>query len=82
MKAHDVLTLANKAVIARRRMTAYYMEMHTASEQGNIEKMQLFELMFVRFKHEFSTIIDCIAIVSRDAGDEFRAEGYGRDDDS
>ena len=80
MKANDVLTLANKAGVVRRRMHFYYMEISTAKQQGNLEKMQLSESRFLQLKHEFSTILDCIAIVSRDAGNEFRAEGYGRDD--
>jgi len=80
MKANDVLTLANKALIARRYMSFYHEEMRDAKHKQDAKKTEVAEKQFMRFKHEFCTFMDCIAIVSRDAGNEFRREGWGRSD--
>lgn len=35
---------------------------------------------FLREKEQFCTLMDAIHVVSKDAGREFRMEGWGRDD--
>lgn len=80
MTANDVLTLANKAMAARRRMIFYFSLMGQAKRENNDENFQEAEKSFVLFKEQFCTIMDCIAVVSRNAGQDFRYHGFGRCD--
>ena len=72
MKSDDVLTLANKARAARRSMNFYDSVMRNARHENNQNVMESSEKSFLLAKEHFCTIMDCIAVVSRDAGNESR----------
>lgn len=79
MKANDVLTLANRATRAKRHMIWYYDQINKNTYDANAKELLYLQNEFYQYKENFCSLMDCIALVSRDAVFEFRHKGLGGD---
>ena len=80
MKADIVLAIANKASESRKSMNYLWDIFESIKKSEDPEGKEFALRCFLRKKERFSTLMECIHIASRDAGQEYRRDGWGRDD--